>query len=111
MGVEDNTGRAAQSAASARDKDMDRVGNVVAEVQQRECTVMREKRAVAANSHPGFPHVVVLSGRISLDTVQPAANPLEAPAAYVVREELATDRVRASLTGRKVTALVVGLRL
>src|SRR5207245_8113802 len=73
-GAEDNTGRAAQSAASARDEEMDRVWDVVAEVQQRERAVMGEERAVASDGHPGLTHVVVLSGRVSLNAVETAAN-------------------------------------
>ena len=101
----------AQSAAPAWDEEVDGVGDVVAEVQQRERAVVGEERVGAANGHPRLAHVVVLGGWESLDAVQPAANALEAPTAHVVVKELAADPVRAGLAGVEVAALLVCLGL
>jgi hypothetical protein len=63
------------------------------------------------DGHPGLAHVVVLDRGKALDAVQTTAYALEAPAADVVLEKLAADRVSAGLGGVEIAALLIRLGL
>ena len=96
---------------AAWNKDVGGVGDVVAEVEQRERALVGEESIGNANGHPRLAHVVMLDGGEAVDAVQAAAYTLKAPATHVVLKKLAADRVSAGLGGVEVAALLIGLGL
>lgn len=110
-GVEGDARRPAQPAVPARDEQVHPVGDVVAEVQQREGALVGEQCIAGTHGHPRLAQVVVFGGWESSDAVQTAADTREAPAAHVVIQELAADSMRTGLAGSEVAALLISLGL
>ena len=109
--VDDDSWRAAETAMSARDKQMHRIRDVVAEIEKGERALMGEDSLLGPHGHPLLPHLVLLIARETAKPVQAAAHPVEAFPARVMVQELAADPVLAGLTHGEVAVLLVRLAL
>jgi hypothetical protein len=110
-GVEHDPGRAAQAAVAARHEQMHRAGDCVAQLEQRQRALVGEDGFLGSDGHPLLAHLVVLGARKALQPVEPPPHRLEAAPARVVVQQLATDPMRARLSGSEIAMLLVGLRL
>lgn len=100
-----------KTAVTARNEEVDRVRDVVAQLEERERALMRENGLIRPKGHPLLSHRVMLRAREAVKSVQAATDRFVAAPPMVVVEKLAADAMRACLTGGEVPALVVCLRL
>ena len=96
---------------SSGNEKMHGARDVVAQLEQRERTLVRENGLVSANGHPLLAHLVVLGAGKSAEPIQTAPNGLVATSAHMMIEQLAAHAVLTRLSDGEVTALRVRLGL
>ena len=75
--MDDDARRAAESAVPPWDEQVDRVGDVVTQLEQRERALVRDVRFLRPDRHPSLADVVMLGAREALNAIEPTPHPLE----------------------------------
>src|SRR6266545_6735746 len=88
---------------------MHRVGDRVAEFEQRERALMREDGLFSPDCHPLLAHLVMLGGRKAAQSVEAPPHRLVASTARMVVQQLGADPVFSCLARGEVAVLLVRL--
>ena len=111
VGVEDDTWWSAESSVPAWDEQVNLVGDVVAQLEQRECAFVGDNRFLLSDCHPAFADVVVLGPWEVSDAIETAPDTFETPLFDVMVQKLTADAVLSGLLAAEIAALLIGVGL